>query len=306
MLKAGVSGAGAFGARHAQKYAGLASVRLVAVHDPDQARAEALAGLHGARAFTDYTAFLDACDVVSVTAPAQAHGDLALTALEAGRPVYVEKPLAASLADGRLLVAAAERRGLALACGHQERLLLEALGLFPGRVRPHAIEAWRLGPPSGRGEDVSCVLDLMVHDLDFALAVMGDAEVAGAAGDAHDAHARLFFAAGGDARFAASRRAEARLRKLRLSYPTGAVEIDWIEGRILDDAGFGLPERLGALCPDPLGLSIARFVEAAAGEAARPAVTGAEGLRVLELALAIDALRLPRAGTALRSAAEIS
>ena len=106
-LRAGVVGAGVFGGYHAHKYAALAGVSLVGVLDADPERGGILANKLGARAFTDADAFLDGLDVVTIACPAIAHADLAAKALERGLHVYVEKPIALTVADAQALVSLA-------------------------------------------------------------------------------------------------------------------------------------------------------------------------------------------------------
>lgn len=171
VLKAGVVGAGVFGGYHAKKYVELDGVELVAVFDIDLARAQALAEPLGARAFDDMAAFLAAIDVVTVATPAVHHAKAGLAALKAGKPVYSEKPLAVTPADADALVAAAAKAGLSLACGHQERVVFQAMGLLDIPEPPLRLEAVRRGTPSDRNLDVSVVLDLMIHDIDLALAL---------------------------------------------------------------------------------------------------------------------------------------
>lgn len=294
IMRAGVAGAGVFGGFHAQKYAALPGVRLSAVYDRDAERAAALARRYDAEPFTRFEAFLQAVEVVSIAAVATVHAELGLAALQAGRPVYLEKPLAADLAGAHALVQAAQARGLVLAAGHQERLTLQALGLLaPGAPKPRRIDAVRRGPWSGRGADVSVFLDLMVHDADFALAL------AGAEASRHTAHGRasaspwcdegeveIRFANGVEARLAASRVSDARARSLTLAYEAGAVHIDFLANSVQDGAGLGLPPQL--LLADPLGASIARFVAAARGEG-EPAVSGAQAVGALALMLQAEA-----------------
>src|SRR5690606_23963429 len=100
------------------------------------------------------------------------HIRAAQAALAAGKHVLVEKPLATDVAEGAALVKLAADNKLILACGHQERLVFEAMGLFDAPERPTRIESVREGPWTGRSADVSVTLDLMVHDLDLALRLM--------------------------------------------------------------------------------------------------------------------------------------
>ncbi len=106
-IRCGVVGAGVFGGYHARKLARLAGAALAGVADPHIARAHALANPLGAPAFDDYDALLACADAIIVTAPAAVHADLARRALAAGKPVYVEKPLATTSEDAWALVEAA-------------------------------------------------------------------------------------------------------------------------------------------------------------------------------------------------------
>ncbi|HTI67366.1 MAG TPA: Gfo/Idh/MocA family oxidoreductase [Caulobacteraceae bacterium] len=291
LLQAGVAGAGVFGGYHARKYAALEGVRLAAVYDHHLVHAEALAGPLGAQAFDDLDAFLAAVDVVTVATPGDSHAAIGLAALAADRHAYVEKPLAATGADALAMVAAAQARGLVLASGHQERVVFEAMGLMAVSERPLRIEAVRLGTPSERNRDVSCAPDLMIHDLDLALALAGagTARVTAAEGGFDVVTAEVDFGGGLTGRFEASRQAPARRRTMRLVYPSGVVEIDFLAPAFANgtahrlDAGFAdTPQGR-----DPLGASVGRFLAAVEGRG-RPAVTGEEGARALELALAIE------------------
>ena len=297
LLRAGVIGAGVFGGHHAHKFASLPGVELTAVLDPHAERAEALAGPLRATVSDDLDAFLESVDVVTVASPASTHARLALLALERGRHVYVEKPLADDVEDGRALVAAAKASGAVLACGHQERAVFGAIGLLDLPERPIRIEAVRRGTFTGRNTDVSCVLDLMIHDIDLALTLAGElpAEVS-ARGRvtegpfADEARAELAFSGGLTASLEACRIAGKRERTMRLVFPSGELEIDFLARRFLDRTPFGLNSRFAETAEgrDPLGASVAAFVAAVRGETPRPLVTGEEAARALEVALEVD------------------
>jgi len=290
-LKAGVIGAGVFGTFHARKYASLPGVALAAVFDPEAERGGRLAGELGATAFTDLDAFLQAVDVVTVASPADSHAAMAHRVLTAGRHAYIEKPLATALAAGGDLVALARARQLVLACGHQERLTFAAMGLLQAPEAPLRLESVRRGTPNDRNRDVSCVLDLMIHDLDLGLTLAGDsAWDVTASGGFDEARAAVRFASGLIGVFEASRVAEARERTMRIVYPSGVVEIDFLKPAFDNRTAFALNEAF-ATTPhgrDPLGASVSTFLAAVRGEADRPAVTGDDGLRALALALAVE------------------
>ena len=296
-LRGGVIGAGVFGGYHARQYARLPGVLLSAVLDADGDRAAAVADPLGGRAFTDLAAFLDAVDVVTVASPASLHAEQALAALAAGKPVYIEKPIATSVADGERVRAAAAARGLVVACGHQERVQSRAMGLLDIPEPPLRLEALRHGPPSDRSRDVSAILDLMIHDIDLALAISAaDPVTAEGEGRLSDdgvwdvARAEVGFEDGFTAIFDVSRQAPARKRTMRIVYPSGEVEIDFVARTLRNTTPFVLHADY-AETPDgqdPRGASVAGFLAAVRGFAPRPVVTAEEAIRALDLALAVE------------------
>jgi predicted dehydrogenase len=178
VLRAGVIGAGVFGGYHASKYAALPGVTLAGVYDHHAVHAEALAAKHGGQVFASEAELIAAVDLVSIATPAIHHAAPAIAALDAGRAVYIEKPVATSEQDAARIVALARAKGVVAACGFLERAALSAMGLFDIPERPKLLEAVRVGPPNPRNLDVSVVLDLMIHDLDLALALAADEPMA--------------------------------------------------------------------------------------------------------------------------------
>jgi predicted dehydrogenase len=289
-LRAGVVGAGVFGGYHARKYAELEGVTLTAIFDPDLSRAQALAAKYGAEPHEDLREFLGGIDIVTIATPAVSHYDLAREAIAAGKGVYVEKPITATLEEADRLVLAADRAGVILACGHQERVSFAAMGLLGLEERPIELSAVRLGPPSDRSRDVSCVLDLMIHDLDLALQLTGEDAIAVEAAGAFDhVKAEVTFASGLTATFEASRIAEGRSRTMVATFPSGVVDIDFVAPTFSNTTRFALNPHFADTPTgrDPLGGSVARFVAAVRGEG-KPVATGSDGARALDLALAVE------------------
>ncbi|MBV9995406.1 MAG: Gfo/Idh/MocA family oxidoreductase [Caulobacteraceae bacterium] len=295
-LRAGVIGLGVFGGFHAAKYASLEGVRLAGIYDHNPAHAAAASERLGVPAFPSEAALIAEVDLVSVATPAVAHADAALKALRAGKPVYVEKPLAARRADAELIVAEADRRGLVVACGFLERAGFAAMGLFDIPERPLRLEAVRVGPPSPRNLDVSVVLDLMIHDLDLALALgageRGALSVTGSGGGRglDEADAVVEFENGFVCRFHASRNAADRERTMRIVYPSGAVTIDFLVHRFENTTPFALDPEFESTPAgrDRLGVSIGAFVAAVRGEGPAPLASAREGAAALDLALAVE------------------
>src|ERR1700744_5056622 len=246
-LRGGVIGAGGFGGYHAKQCARLDGVVLSAVLDTHPERAAQVAMPLGGRGFTDMAAFLEAVDVVTVASPASHHAEHALAALAAGKPVYVEKPIATSVADGEKVRSLAAAKGLVVACGHQERVQFRAMGLLDIPEQPLLLEAVRHGPPSDRSRDVSAILDLMIHDIDLALAISA-ADPVTAEGDgklSEDgvwdiARAEVTFDDGFTALFDVSRQAPARNRTMKIVYPSGEVEIDFVARTLRNTTPFAL------------------------------------------------------------------
>jgi predicted dehydrogenase len=294
-LRGGVIGAGVFGGYHARQYAMLDGVVLSAVLDPHPERAARVAVPLGGRAFHELEAFLEAVDVVTVASPATHHAEHALAALEAGKPVYVEKPIAVVLAEAEKIRAAAAAGKLVVACGHQERVVFRAMGLLDVPEQPLLLEALRHGPPSERSQDVSAVLDLMVHDIDLALSLSA-AQPDGrdgrftASGGWDRTRAEIGFDDGFTALFDVSRQAPARKRTMRVVYPSGEVEIDFLARTFRNTTPFVLNPDFAETPAgrDPLGASVASFLMAVRGEAPRPVVTADEAIRALDLALSVE------------------
>lgn len=296
-LRAGVIGAGVFGGYHANQYARLPGVTFSGVYDTHPDRAAKVAMPLGGRAFGDLEAFLAEVDVVTIASPATFHADQALAALAAGRHVYIEKPIATGVADAERLRTLAATRGLTIACGHQERVVFQAMGLLDVPEQPLLLEALRHGPPSERSRDVSAVLDLMVHDLDLLLAIAASEPVTaegeggrGPGGVWDRARAEVSFESGLTAVLDVSRLAAERVRTMRIVYPSGEVAVDFMARTFRNTTPFELNPDFAETpaAKDPLGASVAGFLAAVRGEALRPVVTAAEAIAALDLALAVE------------------
>ncbi|MDH4386558.1 MAG: Gfo/Idh/MocA family oxidoreductase [Caulobacter sp.] len=291
LLKAGVVGSGVFGGFHTKKYAQLADTVLTGVFDIDPARCQAMAAQNETRAFDSLADLLEACDIVTIASPATTHAAAALQALKAGRGVYVEKPLATTLDDADRLLAEAARQGAVLACGHQERVVSRAMGLLDIPERPLRLEAVRRGTPSERSRDVSVALDLMIHDIDLALSLTrAEPFTVEGEGDADALDAEASFDDGFTAVFQAARNAQARERTMRIVYPSGVLEIDFITRAFRNSTPFALNADFAETPAgkDPLGASVQGFVDAVLGRTERPVVTGEEAAKALDLALAVE------------------
>jgi predicted dehydrogenase len=299
-LKAAVIGAGAFGRHHAAKYRALAesgpsfkdkAVELFAIADPSPEVRRTSVAQYGVLAVADWRELLGKVDLVSICSPAVTHAEIVRAFLNTGAHVLVEKPIATTIEEANDLVALARHTGRVLTVGHQERFVFARTGLLGQAETPLEIQCWRHGPWTGRGDDVSAVLDLMIHDLDLVHTLVDSEAVDVTARGitqygphADEVSAAVTFANGTVVRLDTSRIAETRKRGLRAVYADGVVEIDFLTREIRNTT----PRPLAALeMGDPLGESVANFV-AAARNGVAPLVSAEQATRALETALRID------------------
>jgi predicted dehydrogenase len=238
-LRIGVIGAGHFGRFHALKAAASDRADLVGLHDPDAARAQAVAKEARTTAL-GLPELLAAVDAVIIAAPAELHHDLAEAALTAGCHVLVEKPIAATLAQADRLAALAADKRLILQVGHLVRYSAEYAAVAARMGRPLYIEATRIAPFKPRGTDVSVILDLMIHDLDLVLALVDspitsvDAVGAPIASPHEDiANARVRFENGCVATITASRISLKTERKMRLFAQAGYMSVNFVDRKLM-------------------------------------------------------------------------
>lgn len=298
-LRAGVVGAGVFGGFHASKYAAHPRADLVGIYEPDAEKARALADKHGAKPYDNLARLIEDCEAVTVASPAVHHFEAAAAALAQNRHVLVEKPIASSVEEARELIGLAASHGCVLQVGHQERFVFNAMGLFAVPDKPRRIVASRMGPPSDRCLDVSVTLDLMIHDLDLAIALAGGAVTSvegmvddGRFGTPDVAKAKLVFDNGSVAELEASRVHHERDRKMRVEYETGVLEIDFVAKTFENSTPYDLNPDFAddPAAKDSLGANVNAFI-ASVLDGEPVAVPGIAGLRALDAARAIDGAR---------------
>ncbi|RMG32835.1 MAG: gfo/Idh/MocA family oxidoreductase [Gammaproteobacteria bacterium] len=301
-LAVGVAGVGYLGRFHALIYARHPEVELVGVADTNPETVRRVAEEAGCEAFDDPRDLVERVDAVSIVVPTTAHLEVSQPFLEAGRHVLLEKPIAASVAEGRRIVDLAREAGVVLQIGHLERFNAGVMALAERIESPRFIEAHRMSPFVARATDVDVISDLMIHDIDIVLSLI-DSEIAhiSAAGAAvltdhlDIANARLEFANGAVANVIASRVSRERMRRIRVFEHHRYQSLDFIE-QTLDTAyprekpGEEWPEivteRVAIEPVKPLDAEIDAFVRCIrTGEP--PLVGGETGLRALEVALQV-------------------
>ncbi|NEV80078.1 Gfo/Idh/MocA family oxidoreductase [Rhodopseudomonas sp. BR0C11] len=169
-LRIGVIGAGVMGTNHGRVLAGLPGVTLVGIVDPMPEHRDRAIELIGCKTFATLDELLLAgVDAVTIAAPTHLHHEVALTCIDRGIHVLVEKPIASTVAEGREIVAAAEKAGVTLMVGHVERFN-PAVAAIKQAIRDEdilSIGITRVGPFPPRMSNVGVVIDLAVHDIDL-------------------------------------------------------------------------------------------------------------------------------------------
>lgn len=290
-------GAGVFGRHHLRILSQSPNAQLAGVIDLDPARASSAAAEYKCPALSSLDELAGKADAAVVAVPTSAHSEVGCALLAHGLDVLVEKPIASDRAAAERLVEAAARNGRVLQVGHLEHYNPAVVALKKIVSLPLFFEIHRLSLPGPRSLDVDVVLDLMIHDLDIVLDLVGampeDIQAAGISvlSDKADiANVRLAFPGGCIANLTASRVSTERVRKLRLFQPHQYVSLDYQKQ---EAAVFTVSEQkqigfqlLPVTKDEPLKLELESFLEAVRSRS-RPLVSGAEGLRALDVALAI-------------------
>src|SRR5690606_12453934 len=181
-LRCGVVGVGRMGRHHARVYGNLPDCELVGVVDADEQRAAEIAEKHDTRPMSSVTELIEAgVEAVSVAAPTTRHREIAEELLGAGVACLIEKPLAGDVRDAEAIKNVAEISGATLMVGHIERFnpIMRAMQKATKNgqdVAPRFIEVSRVSPMTFRSVDIGVVMDMMIHDLDVVLSLMGGQE----------------------------------------------------------------------------------------------------------------------------------
>ncbi len=234
--KVGIIGVGKLGALHCNTLSQIAEVDLVGVFDIDRHRAVEIATRHHCRPFATFDELLDSVDAVGIIVPTVHHHEIGMRALEAGKPIFVEKPIASSVAQAREMVSLSLEKNVPIQVGHIERFNPAIRALDGVALTPMFIESHRLAPFDPRGTDVAVVLDLMIHDIDIILSLVDsrvkriDANGVAVVSDEVDiANARIQFENGCVANVTASRISRRKMRKMRLFQRDAYISIDFLQ-----------------------------------------------------------------------------
>jgi len=298
-LRVAVVGVGYLGRFHAQKYRMLKNVTLVGVCDLNSTVGQSVAQECATEFFSNHTLLANKVDAVTISANTSAHFDLARFFLERGVHVLLEKPMTATSQEGTNLTKLADDSDLKLQVGHVERFNPALLAAKKRLSDVQFIECHRLAPFKVRGAEVNVVLDLMIHDLDVILSLVGGKPInVSAVGirvltDSIDiANARIEFDTGAVANVTSSRVSQNAQRKFRVFQHKQYLSIDFEAGDLnlitYDDSAKTdedtlKNERWSLEKEDALLAEVSSFTESILEN--RPCqVPGLEGVLALELA----------------------
>ena len=238
-LRMAVIGVGHLGQHHARILAGMADVELIGVVDANTEQARLIAERLNTTPYEHFEPLIGRVDAVSVVTPTIHHHRVASAFLRAGTPVLVEKPVCRTVAEADDLIALADEARVPFQVGHIERFNPAFEELIKRPIRPKFIEAERHGPYTGRSIDIGAVLDLMIHDLDLMLSLIGSpvktvSAVGAAVFGGHEdmVNARLEFENGCIAHVTASRITQRPKRRLRIWAPEGYAGIDFVTRKL--------------------------------------------------------------------------
>jgi len=307
----GVIGVGSLGYHHARILREVKTAVCMGFFEANADRAGTVSRELGIRAYPSIAELLADVDAISVVVPTKAHFDVAKAALVAGKHVLIEKPMTATLEEADELLSLAKDNGVIVQIGHIERFNRAIRAAAPYIDQPLFLDSDRLAPFSPRGADVAVVLDLMIHDIDLLLSLVGskvrDISAAGIpvlTPSVDIANARIAFENGAVATITASRVSKDRMRKLRIFQRNGYLSLDLAAGtgelyRLRSDVDLAtlvhqaqpleaFVERMPLEAPEgePLKLELENFVSALRGES-KVAVSGEEGRDALAVALRI-------------------
>jgi len=307
-VKVGVIGVGRMGQRHCRVYSTLRQAQLVGVCDAVPEIGHRVAEEYEVPFYEDVEALLERVDAVSIATPTPSHFDLAIRCLDRGVHMLIEKPVTETVEQAEILAQVAQSCPLVVQVGHIERFnpaYIELKNVLEN-MTVLAVHFRRLSPYLGSNTDVDVVLDLMTHDVDLALDLMGREPVSVNAygltafsGYIDHAVAHLCFGSGPILTLTASRVTEQKVRFVEVTALEAYVEADLLNkslsvhrrtvGEYLNHDHRGVKyrqesvvERIFVPTQEPLFLELQHFVDCILhGDA--PQVSARDGLNALRL-----------------------
>lgn len=312
MLKMGLIGLGKMGKYHLNLYSDIHNVSLEAICDADANTVNELSAKTEVKGFTNYKDMLPLVDAVTIAAPTKYHYDIAKTCLMAGKHILVEKPITTDFDQAKELFDIAISKKLILHIGHVERFNGAVQELKKISEQPRYVDSKRVGPFNPNFKSDSIVLDLMIHDIDIIMNVVGSkVQTIQAMGNpvysglADFASVNLAFENNAVAHLFVSRISQRKERIMSISEDNAIIVLDFTSQdiniyrqgqsqQIMGDKEMRyknefIQERLFVYKDNPLKSEISHFIDCVTGKTERT-VTVEHDLQSLRVALKTDEL----------------
>jgi len=298
-LRVGVVGVGFWGRNHARVLRKIPNANLVAVCDTEEEAARQVGEKFRVGWYTDLDQLLsrEDLDAVTICTPTAAHADVALRTIERSKHLLIEKPVSSTVDEARLIVSAADKRGVHLMVGSIERFN-PAVRQLKKMVKDGALGrliftmARRVSRRPERVEDVGIVRDSAIHDIDVMRYLL-------------ESEVETVYARTGSLKFKFEDYAEALLvfksgnvgfidanwltpRKIRSLIATGSeatATIDYLSQKIVVE-GLKKAKKIQPKWEEPLQAELKHFVNTIL-EDGEPIVTGQDGVQTLRICEAI-------------------
>ncbi len=234
MIKIGLLGVGHLGKIHL-KCLQNTPFEFVGFYDPIPETAHKVSEEFGFKFYENPDELIVACDAIDIVSTTNTHFELCHKVLSAGKHVFVEKPFVKDLEEAKILTDMVNNSQLKFQIGHVERYNPAYKQVADLKLQPKFIEGHRLAQFNPRGNDVSVVLDLMIHDLDLILQLNQSpvktiqANGVSVVSDTPDiCNARIEFESGSVVNLTASRISLKNMRKLRIFQQDAYISLDFL------------------------------------------------------------------------------
>ena len=287
---------------------------LIGINDSNTKQAKLAADKFSVKLFESLESLMENVSAISIAATTSAHYELAKECLQAGKHLFIEKPITATIQEAEEIVDLANSLNLNLQVGHIERFNPALVSMEKYINDPKFIQTDRLAQFNPRGTDVAVVLDLMIHDIDIILSLIKskvkniEANGVAVVSDNIDiANARIQFENGAVANVTASRISQKKMRKMRIFQRDSYVALDFVTGvsevyrllpveqevepSLISFGEIGVGDKKKRLVYEQpankhinaLKYELQLFVDSVL-ENKKPVITGSDGLRALRIA----------------------
>ncbi|MBF4468648.1 MAG: Gfo/Idh/MocA family oxidoreductase [Methanobrevibacter arboriphilus] len=300
-VNVGVIGVGAMGYNHARVYYRLDNANLIGVSDVSESTLSKVSKKYDTKGYNDYMDLLKNPEIeaVSVCVPTTHHYNVVMAAIEHGKHVLVEKPIAFTLNEAEGMIEAAKEKGVKLSTGHVERFnpaVQKAKELIEMDIIGDVVSASakRVGPFPPRIKDVGVAIDLAIHDLDVMYYLFDDdvTQVYATMGSIlekceYEDHAEIMtkFANGITGILEVNWLTPYKRRALEITGTDGIISIDYMDQSV--DVAGKFAQKVDIQREEPLKYEITSFLNSIMNNKDME-ITGEDGLNALKMVLAAN------------------